>query len=101
MDLKTQAFQKLKQCDLINDEISSLKIKEQTIRGEISQIKKQIENENNHLIGKKALCSILSVPTFQNLECVCSAVKCNELFEIQPLFTRMGKKVSIDFYNWL
>jgi hypothetical protein len=101
MNLKSQAIEKLNQIDFINDEILSLKNKEQIIRQEISQIKIKIETENQHLIGKKALCSNISDKLFQNIECVCSAVKCTDFYDVKPLFSINGKKVLVDFYEWL
>jgi len=97
-DLKQQALQKITECDLINNQIVILKNKEQTIMAEVSQLKKQIENQNQTLIGKKAICSGAS---FTDIVLICTAVKCNYLFEITPLFSRNDKKVSVDFYNWL
>ena len=57
MNLKEIAISKERQCDIINDKILNLKKQEQSIRIELSGIKKAIQNENESLIGRKAICS--------------------------------------------
>ena len=101
MNLKEIAILKTKECDLLNDEINTIRKKEQKIRLEISNIKKAIELENNHLIGKKAICSNADDPTFKNIECICSYVYCTDTFDVVPKFSHKGKKVSVDIFNWL
>ena len=101
MNLKEIAISKLREADLLNEEINTLKKKENDIRLLISNLKKSIEKENSHLIGKKAICSNNDDPSFRNIECVCSYVFCTESFDIAPKFSRKGKKVSVDVFDWL
>ncbi len=101
LKLKKIATLKTKECDLLNERINNLRKKEQSIRLEISNIKKSIELENKHLIGKKAICSNADDPTFNNIECVCSYVHCTDSFDVAPKFTHKGKKVLVDYYKWL
>jgi hypothetical protein len=101
MELKEIATIKLRECDLLNERIDTLRKKENDIRLHISNIKKSIENENSHLLGKKAICSNTDDPTFNNIECVCSYVFCTDAFDIAPKFSHKGKKVSVDVFDWL
>jgi hypothetical protein len=101
MNLKEIAIGKIRECDLLNEEINKLRKKEQNFRLEINNIKKAIENENSHLIGKKAICSIADDPTLKNIECVCSYVFCTDSFDISPKFKYKGNKVQVDVINWL
>lgn len=69
------------------------------ILGEVhNALKSAIELDNQHFIGKAAVCTVPE--TKGSFECICSKVMCTSEFKIKPLFTRMGKKMSVDTYEF-
>jgi len=91
---------KLARIDKLQEEIDSLKKHQQSIRFEVSQYKKSIEEEAQHMIGKSAMCAEGDESKFK--ECICTKVVCTDQFEVRPLFrNKLGKKVSVDYYNWV
>ncbi|MCH2216636.1 MAG: hypothetical protein MK076_00915 [Flavobacteriales bacterium] len=102
MGTKKQIAELLRQIDIIENEMLLLKNKQNDIYRSINSIKEKIIKDNSYLIGKKAICSIENNPNFQDIECICSKIVCNEYYLPVPLFkTKSGKKVHIDFYEWV
>lgn len=95
------AIEKLRECDLINDEILKLRKKESLIRSEISSIKKSIEDEGQSMVGRNALCSNPEDPQLKNRIYKCTGVICGSDFLAKPLFNAAGMKVKVDFIEWV
>jgi len=88
----------LQEITLINNERLNLAKRENEIRQKLSLIKKLIENENQHLVGKKA---IGTNEHGLKVEVICTAVKCNEDFKPIPLFTRNRKNYHVEIFDWI
>jgi hypothetical protein len=102
METKEIAVLKLRQIDLIQEEIDKLKQSQDDIRFELLLLKQKVKDDNKHLIGKKALCSNVTDKTFKDIFCICAGVICNEYYEAIPVFNNLnGKKVHVDYYDWV
>ena len=102
MNVKNIAASKYRQIDMIEDEIKKLRSQQNSVRQEIGALKKRIIDSHNYLIGKKAKCSIKDQNNFQDVECVCTSIICTDDFNAKPLFkNKKGKKVNVDFYEWV
>ena len=92
--------QLLRQVDLINDKISALEKEKHKVYQTLSIYKKKIENDNQFLVGKKALCINIDNP--KEVECVCTGVMAlDDYSSVKPLFSRNGKKYIIESYEWI
>ena len=92
--------QLLKQIDELNDQISIIEKRKQLIYQRLANYKKQIENENSFLIGKKAICINNDNP--KPVECECTAVMAlDDYSSVKPLFSRGHKKYTVETYEWI
>jgi hypothetical protein len=90
----------LLEIEILDDKISKLQKEKQSVFLKISDYKKKLERKHAYLIGRKAICININSP--KALECVCSGVKClDDLETIIPLFSRNGKKIIIETYEWV
>jgi hypothetical protein len=90
----------LRGIDLINGEISALERERQKLYNELSLVRKQIEKDNSHLIGKEAMCT--HIDSHLQIKCVCTAVIAHEdLTGVKPLFSKNGKKFIALDYEWI
>ena len=64
----------------------------------LKNIKRQIEEDNRHLIGRYANCTLSDSKV---VVCLCTKVLCNEDFKIKALFSRKGKKIIVEYYEWI
>lgn len=96
-DLITAIFFQINQID---NSITDLRKEKQSLFEKLSLIKKEIEFENKHLIGKRAIANIENGT--KNISVICTGVKCLDDFSIKPLFniTKSKKKVTVDYYEW-
>lgn len=65
---------------------------------ELNHIKRQIEKDNSHLIGKIAKC-IDSNGNIRDLHC--TKVICKDDFTVKPLFEYKYKKIIVETYEWI
>jgi hypothetical protein len=94
------AIQLLKQVDQLNENIAKLEKEKQDIYQSLSLYKKIIEKNNEHLIGRKAMCIHIDNPN--PVECTCNAVKALEDYSsVRPLFSRKGRKYIVETYEWV
>ena len=94
---KNYAVNLLRQVDLIDDQIASLKKERDTIYQKLSAYKLKIEESNSHLIGKNAVCTLSR--TGEKKPCTCTKVKVLDDYEtVVPLFSRGEHKVTVDDY---
>jgi hypothetical protein len=92
--------QLLRQIEQLNENITKLEKEKQSIYQRLSSYKKTIEKENEHLIGKKAMC--IHIDNSNPVECICTAViALDDYSSVKPLFSRNGKKYIIESYEWL
>jgi hypothetical protein len=92
--------QLLLEVEKINETILSLENKKRFAYQKLSFYKNKIEEDNSHLIGKRAMCTQIDEP--KPVECVCTAVLClDDYSSVKPLFSRNGKKYIVDSYKWV
>lgn len=102
MELEEIYTTKLRGIDLINEKMLNLKKAESDIRLELSVIKVKIEKKHSYLIGKRAICSRLEGCRTVNIKAICTKVRLSDNLTAVPLFSTMGgKKVSVEFYEWV
>jgi hypothetical protein len=90
----------LKKIDQLNESILSLEKEKQNIYTKLSLYKKEIEKNNSHLIGKKAICTHIDNPN--QVECICTGIIALDDYQsIKPLFSKNGKKYIVDTYEWI
>jgi hypothetical protein len=90
----------LSEIDKVDEKINLLNEQKNMLYHKLKEIKQYIENDNKHLIGKKAKC-IQEDNSNVELICECSKVICKDDFNIKPLFSYKGKKIIVSNYEWL
>lgn len=100
MKNKEIAISLLRDIDLLSDDIRSLEKKKKDYYEQLKSLKLNIELENKHKIGKKAICDKMGYG--KELECICIAVICNNDYDgVRPIFTHAGNKIEYINYRWI
>lgn len=81
-----------------NETILELEKQKTALFTSLNSMRKTVENNNKHMIGKTAICT--NENDLGSYECVCSAVKCLDNFSVKPLFNFKGKKFIVTSYKW-
>ena len=90
----------LRRIDQFNDQITKIEKEKQESFQKLADYKRQIEKDNNFLIGKKAMCIHIDNP--KEVECICTGViALDDYSSIKPLFSRNGKKYIVESYEWM
>lgn len=94
----------LREIELINESrsiyLKELSNRELEIRERLNSIRNNLELENRHIIGKKAIG--ISMKTEKEVNVTCSGVKCCEDFNIKPLFVgENGQILKVLTYEWV
>ena len=84
----------------IGDTITNLEKERTSIYEGLARKKLKIVLNNNHLLGKMAMCIGFDSP--KTFECVCTGVKAlDDYLTVKPLFSLYGKKFIVETYTWV
>lgn len=86
----------LTEIDQMKAEVRQRELEAHEIR---EALKTVIEMDNEHLIGKAAMCVIDNIKG--PVQCICNAVKVTNDFNIKPLFQLNRKNISVEYYDWI
>ena len=96
----THPLRLLGMIDKMNDQIRTLESQKISVYQKLGEYKREIEKQNSHLIGRKAICVNIYNP--KPVECICTAVLALDDYEsVKPLFSRNGKKYIVETYDWV
>jgi septation ring formation regulator EzrA len=79
--------------------ISNLQKEELKAYNDLSYVKKEIEEDNKNLIGKKAKC--ITEDGDDIIICTCNKIMVLDNFNIRPLFMFNNKKIKVVTYDWI
>jgi hypothetical protein len=94
----------LREIELINESkiiyLKELSHRVLEINQRLDSVRNDLELENRHIIGKKAIG--ISMKTEKEVKVTCSGVKCCDDFNIKPLFVgENGQILKVLTYEWI
>ena len=98
MDTKKLCLLKLKEIDLLTDQILNLEKNKQKIYVEISQLKESIVLENQKFINQKA---VVEDSRGKHIILPCISIRCGEDFEPIFQFNSREERNKFAFVSWV